>query len=205
MLKRFTDRTRECSGLSSKETGKMRSMPCIGLLTLIAAGLAACDPVDTPSTEAPPAEAPPADAEAAAPVAAAAPAAAESPYKPVASVRDLMRGTIELAAETYWGSVAVVVDSEGEHEYMPETDEEWLEVWAAGLTVAEAGNLLLMPPRAVDEPEWRELALAMVDAGLAAAQVAADRDFQGMFDEGERIYNTCLECHQTYVPAMPDL
>jgi hypothetical protein len=75
------------------------------------------------------------------------------PYKPVASTVDLMRGLITLSAEVYWESVSVVVDDEGVHENMPQTDEDWIEVWAAGIALAESGNLLMMPPRAIQEEQ----------------------------------------------------
>ena len=87
----------------------------------------------------------------------------------------------------------------------PETDEEWIEVWSAGMTLAESGNLLMMPPRAVDNGDWIRLSTDLVDAGLKAAQVAMDRDFEGVLAVGEEVYNVCVECHQTYVPTLPDL
>lgn len=127
------------------------------------------------------------------------------PYKPVASMVDLMRSVITLSAETYWASVSVVVDAEGIQENMPQTDEEWIEVWAAGMALAESGNLLMMPPRAIDEEEWMAYSLGLVDAGFAAAQAALNRDFEGVLAEGETIYNACIECHRDYVPRLPDL
>lgn len=134
---------------------------------------------------------------------AAAPAA--TPYKPVATVLDLMRGTITLAAEEYWESVSIVVDADGVHENMPQDDLEWFEVWSAGITLAESGNLLMMPPRAVDEGEWIRLSTALVDAGVEAARVAAAQDFEGVLEMGETVYNACVECHRIYVPALPDI
>lgn len=126
-------------------------------------------------------------------------------YKPVASVLDLMRGVITLSAEDYWESVSIVVDAEGVHENMPQTDEEWIEVWAAGIALAESGNLLMMPPRAINEEAWMAYSEDLVDAGYAAAQAALARDFEGVLAEGETIYNACVACHQDYVPALPDL
>jgi hypothetical protein len=167
----------------------MRSISSLGLLALTATGLAACDSAETP----------PAGAEQA-----AAPAWAP-PYKPVASVLDLMRGTVTLAAEDYWSSVSILVDADGVTENQPQTDDEWLEVWSAAITLAESGNLLMMPPRGRNEPEWIRLSQNMIDVGLAAAQVALDKDFEGVLEHGEYVYNTCVECHQVYVPTLPDL
>lgn len=129
----------------------------------------------------------------------AAPATPAPPYKPVATNLELMESLIAHAADEYWGSVRVVVDENGETEYFPETDEEWEEVWAAGLSLAESGNLLMMPPRAVDD-EWIRISGKLVDAGVEAAAAALARDTEAVFAAGERVYNVCVECHQRYVP-----
>jgi hypothetical protein len=47
--------------------------------------------------------------------------------------------------------------------------------------------------------------VSLVDAGLAAAQAAIARDFEGVLAEGETIYNACVACHRDYVPRLPDL
>ena len=167
----------------------MRSMTRFGLLGVAAIALAACggqQGADQPAAE-------------------AAPPPPATPYKPVATLLDLMRGPVTLSAEVYWESVSIVVDAEGIHENQPETDQEWIEVWSAAMTLAESGNLLMMPPRAVDNGDWIRLSTDLVDAGLKAAQVAMDRDFEGVLAVGEEVYNVCVECHQTYVPTLPDL
>jgi hypothetical protein len=128
-----------------------------------------------------------------------------TPYKPVATVADLMRSVVSLSAERYWGAVSVVVDADGEHENMPQTDLEWLELWGDAMTLAESGNLLMMPPRAPDQDEWIRLSTELVDVGARAAQLALDRDFEGVLAVGEDIYNVCSECHEIYVPTLPDL
>jgi hypothetical protein len=166
----------------------MRSISWLGLAALIGC-VSACGGQSGADTAAPNA-------------AAEAPA---TPYKPVATVVDLMRSSIELSAERYWESVSVVVDVDGEHELKPETDLEWIEVWAAAMTLAESGNLLMMPPRAVDQGDWIRLSTALVDTGFRAAQVASERDFEGMLAVGEEVYNVCVECHQIYVPTLPNL
>lgn len=163
-----------------------------GSLAIAASILTACSPTEVPDEE----------TEAAAE---AEPAQITPPYKPVASVLDLMRGMITLSAERYWESVSIVVDLEGTHENMPETDEEWIEVWSAGMALAESGNLLMMPPRAINEEEWMAYSEDLVDAGRAAAQAASDRDFERVLAEGETIYNACVACHRDYVPRLPDL
>jgi hypothetical protein len=126
-------------------------------------------------------------------------------YKPVASMAELMRGTITFAAEDYWSSVSIVVDENGVTENAPQTDDEWLEVWSAAMTLAESGNLLMMPPRAFEVDAWMSMSEALVDVGVQAAQAAEAKDIEAVLEVGEYVYNVCLECHQRFVPRMPDL
>ena len=124
------------------------------------------------------------------------------PYKPVATVRELMESVVAHAAETYWGSVQVIVDETGVHERQPQTDEEWEQVWAAGLSIAESGNLLMMAPRAVDEGAWMQFARSLVDAGAEAANAAQTHDVERVFAAGEQVYNVCTACHTRYLPRV---
>jgi hypothetical protein len=157
--------------------------------------VAACSPNDPPRADG--------TGDAAAPAATAdpaPPAAKLPPFKPVTTVQELMAGPIDLAAQTYWASVSITVDREGTHENFPETDEEWHDVWAAALTVAESGNLLMMAPRAVDDRVWMRLSEALVTVGVEAAAAAKAQDTDLVFDAGEKVYNVCKACHDLYSP-----
>ena len=122
------------------------------------------------------------------------------PYKPTASVLQLMEGPIAHAAEVYWGSVSTIVDKDGIHENFPQNDEEWEQVWAAGVTIGESGNSLMMSGRARDNEEWIRLSSAMVDVGMEAAAAAEAKDPDKVLEVGERVYNVCTECHMKYIP-----
>ena len=124
-----------------------------------------------------------------------------SPYKPVATLDQLMDGPIAHAAEVYWDAVSTVVDKDGVHETVPQNDREWQQVWTAGVTIGEAGNLLMMSGRAKDNDEWMRLATALVDAGMEGAQAAQSRDTERVLGAGEKIYNACSRCHMKYIPA----
>ena len=124
------------------------------------------------------------------------------PFRAAVPTSVLMRGMVTLAAETYWESTSIVVDAEGEHENYPQNDDEWYHVWASAITLAEAGNVMMMPTHALDQGEWMRLAQAMVDAGLDAARAADAKDFMRVLDEGEKVYNVCTECHEKYVPSV---
>ena len=121
------------------------------------------------------------------------------PFKPAATVVQLMEGPIAHAAEVYWDSVSTIVDKDGIHENFPRNDEEWEAVWAAGLTIGESGNLLMMSTRARDNAEWMRLSAALVDVGMEAAQVAEAKNPDKVLEVGEKVYNVCTECHMKYI------
>jgi hypothetical protein len=124
-----------------------------------------------------------------------------SPFKPVATLDQLMDGPIAHSAEAYWGAVSTVVDKDGVHETFPQNDREWQQVWSAGITIGEAGNLLMMPGRARDNGDWMRLAAALVDAGMEGAQAAQSKNTERVLEAGEKIYNACGACHTKYIAA----
>lgn len=134
----------------------------------------------------------------------AGPAGRPEPYRPVATVLELMESVIAHAAEEYWGAVSVAVGEQGATENAPATDEEWEEVWAAAIALAESGNLLMMPTRTVDDGDWVRYSQGLVDVGVEAARAAQARDADAVREVGERVYNVCLDCHQRYVPELAE-
>src|SRR5688500_15547687 len=121
-----------------------------------------------------------------------------SSYRPVGDLAELMAGVVEPAAEVYWDAVGIIVDAEGEHQLAPQTEEDWLAVSAAAYTVAEAGNLLMMPERALDQGAWIAMSQALVEAGQRALEAANARSLDGVFDMGAEMYYVCTNCHSTY-------
>jgi hypothetical protein len=123
---------------------------------------------------------------------------AASSYRPVGDVADLMAGVVEPAAEVIWDAVGVIVDAEGEHQLAPQTEEDWLMVRFAAYTVAESGNLLMMPERALDQAAWITMSQSLVEMGQRAIEAADARDLDAVFDVGAEIYYVCTNCHSTY-------
>jgi hypothetical protein len=111
-----------------------------------------------------------------------------------------MESILAHSAEVYWEAVSIIVDENGVTENYPETDEQWEEVWSAGISIAESGNLLMMAPRAVDNDAWMQMSKALIDAGVVAAAAAAAHDPERVLDAGEQVYNVCLACHARYIP-----
>lgn len=122
----------------------------------------------------------------------------EQPYQPLGDVAQLMAGVVEPAAEVYWDAVGVIVDAEGEHQMAPQTEEDWLAVRAAAYTVAESGNLLMLPGYRLDDSAWITMSQALVEVGRRAVEAADARSLDAVFDMGAEVYYVCTNCHATY-------
>jgi hypothetical protein len=123
------------------------------------------------------------------------------PFKPVADTALLMEAFIDPAADVIWGSVGTIITAAGEEHIRPRTEEEWMAVRNAAVAVTEAGNLLMMVPRAKDA-EWMRISQAMIDTGAAAIKAAEAKDPDGVFDTGAEIYAVCTNCHAKYDPTI---
>lgn len=126
------------------------------------------------------------------------------PYKPVADVKELMNDIVDPAAADVWGASGWITTKDGVFERGPTSDEEWTAVRNRAMTIAEAGNLLMMAPRAKDGGQWMTFARALVDKGEGCVKAADAKNKQRMFDVGGELYQTCLNCHQQYLPAIRD-
>jgi len=120
------------------------------------------------------------------------------PFKPQASVKELMVSIVDPAADVLWDSVGTVISEEGVVDWSPKTDEEWASVRRSAVVIMESGNLLMMGDRARDNGVWMELSRGMIDAGAAALEAAESRDPDAVFAVGEEIYVACDRCHGLY-------
>lgn len=125
-------------------------------------------------------------------------AASLPPFKPVASVHQLMHDVVYPNAEIVWESVGTIISYEGTEEIYPRNDQEWEAVERSALTLTEAGNLLMIEGRAKDTGDWMERSRALVDAASVALEAARNKDAAAVFDSGEGIYFACEGCHQQY-------
>jgi hypothetical protein len=131
------------------------------------------------------------------------PAPAPPPFKPVADVLTLMVDIIDPSSNVVFGSAGEFATAAGTEERMSGTEEEWARVRTAALTVAEAGNLLMMPTRARDNEEWMAMSRAMIDGGEAAAKAAVAKDPKAIVAAGDQIYLSCDACHKKYIVVPP--
>jgi hypothetical protein len=147
-----------------------------------------------------------------------------SPYKPTATIQDIMDAQVDPAADEIWNSVASIVTANGVEEKQPRTDEEWEALKLKAFLVIEGGNLLAMPGRRVapegapldpdelagETPEdiqkametnraaWVNLALGLHDAGLEVMAAIEAKNPQQLIDAGEKLDTACENCHMTF-------
>ena len=95
---------------------------------------------------------------------------------------DSVLGRLEGGVSAGDGSITAA----GEEHIRPKTEEEWMQVRNAAVAVTEAGNLLMMVPRAKDA-EWMRISQAMIDTGAAAIKAAEAKDPDAVFDTGAEI------------------
>ena len=97
--------------------------------------------------------------------------APSEPFPPAASVKQLMLDLIHPASN----DILLVIYRGG-----PNDDKEWATVRRNALTLAESGNLLMMPGRARDEADWTKDVKMLVDAGNAAYKAAEAKNAQAL-------------------------
>jgi hypothetical protein len=127
---------------------------------------------------------------------------APPPFKPVVDTKLLMQAVIDPNADFIWDAVKSIDTKDGSEEIRPKGDEAWTAVRNAAVTVAEAGNLLMLVPRAKDGGEWMKRAQEMIDTGEAAIRAAEAKNADRLFTVGGDIYEACSNCHRQYMDAI---
>ena len=125
------------------------------------------------------------------------PEQAAQPYRVTTDIQQTMMWILEPAADVIWDSAGTIITAKGHQELAPTTDEGWHKVVHAAATLTEAGNLLMLPGRAVGD-DWIEYSQGLVDAGKLALQAAREQDSDALFDAGGRVYEVCRACHNQY-------
>ena len=120
------------------------------------------------------------------------------PFKAAATTAELMRAVVDPSADVLWASVGSVVTTEGVEDFFPRTEEEWIKIENAAITLMESGNLLMLGERAQDQEEWMTRSLALVDAGQLGLDAARSRNPDQIFKIGGDVFAACDNCHQLY-------
>jgi len=133
-------------------------------------------------------------------VACAACGPAPVPYKPVADVKQLMQAVVDPSADVVWESVKTTFTKDGMDEHQPRTEAEWAHVRNNAITLTEAGNLLMMPPRAKDGREWMTRSQELIDTASIALHAAEAKNVDQLYMVGGLIDEACEHCHKKYWP-----
>ncbi len=197
----------------------MRSFPIVLSLSLLAFLGAALT-----AQQAPPA----APARPAAPRPAAQPARAAAGYQTVGTIKEVMEGIVDPAADLLWDSVSYSITAAGIQETLPRTDADWLKLRWNALLLVEAANILKVPGRKVapdkpipgleneppapedltpaeiqklidaDRATFNRLAQGLADAALLSLKAADARSIDGLFEAGDDLDEACENCHIKY-------
>lgn len=158
-----------------------------------------------------------------APAAGVQPASAESDFRPVSTIKDIMDAMVDYNADWLWDAVSTEYSAKGIIDRRPKTDEDWKEARKHAITLLEASNLLLMPGRAVarpgeksenpgieEEPEqikalidgdratWVKHAHGLFDSAKLMLDAIDKKDAELVLDLGDQLDQACENCHMTY-------
>lgn len=130
------------------------------------------------------------------------PAKPQAEFSPGLDMIELMAHVVDPAAFQLWRGAGTEVTEAGERDLSPTTEEGWKVVEDGAATLAEAGNLLMLPgrPRA-PEADWNRHAKLLTVRALEAKAAAKAKDKQAVFDTGGRVYEVCTACHAQFVIA----
>jgi hypothetical protein len=121
-----------------------------------------------------------------------------TPIKAVSTLEEVMHHMVIPNAQVVWKSVGTIYTTDHVEEIQPRTDEEWLNVEASATVLTEAGNLLMMEGRALDNGHWMERARALREAGASVHEAAKARNASAVFERGGVLFDACQGCHFEY-------
>ena len=121
--------------------------------------------------------------------------ATSEPFPPVASVKQLMLDLIYPSSNDI-----LLAIYRGGPPNEKKTESEWAAVRRAAITLAESGNILMMPGRMRDRADWMKDAKLLVDAGNAAYKAAQAKDGNALLALAASLDASCTTCHKHYRP-----
>jgi hypothetical protein len=130
--------------------------------------------------------------------AAAEPASPTVELTPVANIRQLMNGIVAPTSAVIYRSVGTVITAKGVENTAPCNDAEWAHVANNAAALAEAGNLLMLGGRMVDQDDWVQFSRDLINAASTALKAADAKSTDGILEAGTEINDTCDNCHAKY-------
>jgi hypothetical protein len=80
----------------------------------------------------------------------------------------------------------------------PKDDKGWLAAQNSALTVAEAGNLLMIGGRAQGRADWNQLAHGLISAAQKTYKAALAKNADALLDAAGDLTDACDACHKKY-------
>ena len=84
-------------------------------------------------------------------------------------------------------------------EEAPKDEVRWQLIHQAALGLVQSAELLTKGPLAVNDSAWQQPAKDMADAAQSAAKAAKSRDVDGIAAAGDALYQSCVNCHKSYL------
>jgi hypothetical protein len=117
---------------------------------------------------------------------------------PVASIKQIMNGIVDPAAQRIYMSVGTNSTKDGVQTYGPKNDDDWTKLGNDALAIVESGNLLLIGNRALDEGDWVKMTQAMVAAAKGVLKATQDKNMDAVLSTGGDLNTSCDNCHDKY-------
>ena len=113
---------------------------------------------------------------------------------------EFMGHVVDPAAFMYWKGSGTEETLQGTKDLSPTTDEGWDTLISGASILMTAGNeLQLEGRRRAPEADWNKYAQLLTDRALIARKAAAAHDKKAVFDEGGKVYEVCVACHEQFV------
>jgi hypothetical protein len=116
----------------------------------------------------------------------------------VASMKQIMSAIVSPTSNAIFQSVQTNVSDKGTEEIFPRSDEEWAALGAQAAALGEAGALIMMPGRAIDQGDWIKMSQAMIDAAKQTLAAVAKKSPDAVLESGEAVNTSCDACHEKY-------
>jgi hypothetical protein len=124
-------------------------------------------------------------------------AAPTPPFRAYVDMKTFMEHVLTPAAKIVWRVNGVTIDSRGEHDLSPKSDDDWEQVVSGAATLAEATNALMVPGRALDG-EWNAYVKKLADAADKAYRGAEEHDLKSVSEISDQLDGICAACHRHY-------
>jgi len=130
----------------------------------------------------------------------AAPVAGAPRFETRLAVSEIMGHMVDPASFMYWNATGEEETEAGTKSKAPTTEQGWETMVSGATIVAEAGNALQLPGRAIaPAADWNRYAQQLTAQALAARAAADKHDPKAVYDEGAKLYEVCVACHKQYV------